>query len=166
MTTVVAWLALIVSMSSLGWQVLSWAKSGARVHVVCGFSVRTLGTAPVTIAVYVAVTNRGRLGTTVDEAGFRLGSHRAKRFSGFSIDVDKILPLRLEPGDTVVIKRDWAQLEEPIDRFGAWNRDLLHPYARAGGVLRHGKPCKRSVLTRLHHQVETLPPPTEERRLG
>jgi len=33
MTAVVAWLALVLYAASLGWQVMSWLKSGARLVV-------------------------------------------------------------------------------------------------------------------------------------
>jgi hypothetical protein len=67
LTLCVSVLALVVSAVALGWQVVSWRRSGPRVRVTSksGFA----GTEPF---VSIEITNAGRLATEISQMAFQL----------------------------------------------------------------------------------------------
>lgn len=130
----VAWIALAVSCLALGWQIVSWTRSGPRIVVK---SVEELiAGEPDHRRVAVVVVNVGRASTSVQvvgvappgaiEGGAKLGQ------VGFVANEDHPggLPKRLEAGDEMVVKFD---LHEVLAMMGDVKLSELVPYARSGG---------------------------------
>ena len=90
---------MLVSVTALVWQVISWRRSGPRVRVTSksGFA----GTEPF---VSIDVTNAGRLATEISQIGFQLSAQDAKDHVVMFRDVlgDLVtMPIPLPPGATV-----------------------------------------------------------------
>lgn len=99
LTLCVSILALAVSAITLGWQVISWRRSGPRVRVTSksGFA----GTAPF---VSIEITNAGRLATEISQMAFQLSSLDDRNQVVMFRDVlgDLVtMPIPLAPGATV-----------------------------------------------------------------
>ncbi|WP_130347833.1 hypothetical protein [Herbihabitans rhizosphaerae] len=135
MTTVIAWLALGVSIVSLTWNIFSWIHSGARVSVRS--AEEFVFQQPSKRRIVVVATNAGRLATTVHEVGLKLSATSSKSGKLIGPVVIKAgpaeryeLPVRLEPGDELLVKFDDPGLADIFD-YGIEPSDFV-PSVRAG----------------------------------
>lgn len=139
MTTVVAWLALLVSTTTLVWQILSWRRSGAHITVegfAFDFGERTI--------LRVHIVNHGRYPATVTELGYHAAEKR-RRPRGRDVrywtsdDAGGQLPLRLEGQadfeHEMLLGEDRA-LQQILLKNPRWS---LFPYAQVRGRPVYGK---------------------------
>jgi hypothetical protein len=135
---VLAILALLVSVLSLGWNIYSWKASGRRLRVHAGYNEKT-GMAE------IAVFNTGRLPVTVEQVGLRilLGSswypsgaffdvYASARVDDRDVPWHTSLPLELPPGSSRSIKVHLGQFYPMADQE---DRDLGHEYRARPFVL-------------------------------
>jgi hypothetical protein len=71
LSTSLAAVALVVSVAALGWQVVSWRRSGPRIEVAARAAVT-----PNQRLIVIEAKNSGRLGTEIQTCGFDLPSGR------------------------------------------------------------------------------------------
>jgi hypothetical protein len=135
---VLAILALLVSVLSLGWNIYSWRASGRPLRVHAGYNEKT-GMAE------IAVFNTGRLPVTVEQVGLRilLGSswypsgaffdvYASARVDDRDVPWHTSLPLELPPGSSRSIKVHLGQFYPMADQE---DRDLGHEYRARPFVL-------------------------------
>jgi hypothetical protein len=137
-TTVVAWLALLVSGASLGWQIVVWKKTAARIEIELREGTTYHGDEEEERYVAVVAINVGRVATTVNEVGVtyydvNMLTRKKKEkkrvydhsWEGDTQDGDP--PKRLEPGE---------ELSMPFKIDFIWSAHLLDP---AGKTQARGK---------------------------
>lgn len=99
LTLCVSILALVVSAIALGWQVISWRRSGPRVRVTS-----KSGFAASEPFVSIEITNAGRLATEISQIAFQLSRLDDQKQVVMFRDVlgDLVtMPIPLPPGATV-----------------------------------------------------------------
>lgn len=130
-TAIVAWLALIVSIGSLTWQIMSWRLAGARLDVRgdVGVTYGPLGTSPF---LCIRVTNTGRAAATVTSAGFKTpGGKFLLLQEGYLKSLS--LPEKVEPlGGDLDLLIDPEKLRRSSVAEGCEVKELV-PYVRGGG---------------------------------
>jgi hypothetical protein len=132
LTLCISALALVVSLTALGWQVASWRRSGPRVQVTSksGFA----GSEPF---VSLDVTNSGRLATEISRIGFKLSKLDDLQHVAMFRDVlgDPVLrPLPLAPGATL---SKLFGARDLLDILG--NHEFAGTDARPSAVTGHGR---------------------------
>ena len=158
MTDVVAWPALAMSGPALGWQVVTWVRSGARIKfgVLAGDVVVTEG--KVTMMIFFTATNAGRLAATVHNVGIEQRMHRFGRririvgpgvLSGLDSVSPPALPYRLEPHDSVVGRVGWQSVPLRPSRRGRFG--YLVPCAYVGGRTVTAQPIRAKTAYRMSH---------------
>jgi hypothetical protein len=128
--------ALVLSVVSFGWQVISWRRSGAQMRVVTKWGIA--GT-PSDGVWFLAVdaTNTGRLATEINQIGFQL-SRRDKRHT-IVLFQDALgrpitLPIPLAPGASTSVMYRPGDLLEVLRREGLTGK-RARPFAATG----HGR---------------------------
>ncbi|MGH3220238.1 MAG: hypothetical protein ACRDPY_16300 [Streptosporangiaceae bacterium] len=89
--------AIVISSAALGWQVLTWRRSGAVVSVTATQAIPTFGDNLGDPHVNVTASNKGRSPVTITSLGFKLRDDRhlaVMKWTPWSAS----LPHRLEPG--------------------------------------------------------------------
>ena len=125
-------LALIVSVTALIWQVVSWRRSGPQVRV----SSR-VGVADTVPFVSIEITNAGRMATEVNQLGFQLSALDDRQHIVMFRDALGMLvalPLALPPGGTVSKMFAAADVLQVIR-----DSDFSATQARAYTVTGHGR---------------------------
>lgn len=137
-------LALAVSVFALGWQVVSWRRSGARLKVAIRQGLAGFDEGHWFIG--VEIRNTGRLATEISNAGFQLSRKESRRQIVDLVDVmgQRItLPRTLEPGATTTIYYDAHRLLATLD-----NDAVDGVGARAYADTAHGRTHGRRVRLR------------------
>ncbi|MEU8639103.1 hypothetical protein AB0C38_43510 [Amycolatopsis sp. NPDC048633] len=138
-TVVVAWLALLVSTTTLAWQIVSWRRSGA--HITVNGSVVDDGERTV---LRVHIVNHGRYPATVTELGY-YSSDTQRRPRGRDVlnrmsDVaGGQLPLRLEGQadfEHEIYLGEYRALQQMLRKNP---QHSLFPYAQVRGRPIYGK---------------------------
>lgn len=132
LTLCVSVLALVVSAIALGWQVISWRRSGPRVRVTS-----KSGFAAAEPFVSIEITNAGRLATEISQMAFQLSRLDDRKQVLMFRDVlgDLVtMPIRLAPGATVSKMFAAAAVLEVLDSNGFAGSEA-RPYAITG----HGR---------------------------
>lgn len=125
--------ALVLSVVSFGWQVISWRRSGAQMRVVTKWGIA--GSPPDGVwFLAVEATNTGRLATEVNQIGFQL-SRREKRQT-IVLFQDAIgrpitLPIQLPPGASTSVMYRPSDLLEVLRREGLAGK-RARPFAATG----------------------------------
>lgn len=143
MTTVVAWLALLVSVSSLGWQIAVWKKSTHHVVVDLQKSTAYHGDEEEQVVAVVA-TNVGRMSTMINEVGishYDMTEQNMKKViyglvGGIEAGTGD-LPKRLEPGEEFRMSFDaksvwWSPGSPPTDKYKGRSLVIVFGYVRVG----------------------------------
>ncbi|MER6663225.1 hypothetical protein ABT256_01650 [Amycolatopsis japonica] len=132
MTPVVAWLALVVSGLSLGWQVFSWRRSGARLHV-WGEALEFGEDA----YVKVHVINKGRYAVTVKGAGYRYLTPRrlARAVPLYRVSSAVTPPRRLEGHEELEVRVPLAAIDSVRDDLAC----VMRVFVEAGGRTLFGR---------------------------
>ncbi|WP_158852818.1 hypothetical protein [Saccharothrix deserti] len=131
----VAWVALAVSLLSLGWQIISWVRSGARIIVKSADEF--IFAEPKRRRIVVVVTNVGRMATTVQQVGLKASNTAVKQGKVMPSDVSvgpgerDELPKRLEAGEELIIRFDGPDMQDYV-AAGIESSDFV-PYARSAG---------------------------------
>jgi hypothetical protein len=123
-------LALATSGVALGWQIVSWRRSGSQVTVKT-----TVGTAgPGLWFVGIEATNSGRLGTEVSQFGFQLpnGRHIQNIYDFLGQPVQ--FPMPLGPGGKASMTYAAHHLREILQQEGI-SGENVRPYVSTG----HGR---------------------------
>lgn len=71
-------LAVLVSVTALGWQMVSWRRSGARLHVATKWGIAGVPPAARWF-ISVEARNTGRLATEIDQVGFQMSKAEERR---------------------------------------------------------------------------------------
>lgn len=135
--SLVAWLALFLSAASLGWQIVSWSRSGPRIKIQLE-EVRARD--KFEGAYVIVVSNEGRQTVTIPEVRLRWQKKRSEHFYNYldlnwgvaisSAESDD-LPATLNPGGSINIYASRAEVREQMQRNDIKFRDLI-PQARLG----------------------------------
>ena len=96
LTLCIALLALAVSGAALGWQIVSWRRSGRQVSVKATSGIG--GLPPGVWFVGIEATNSGRLATEIEQFGFQLPSGRHMQNIYDFLGQPVKLPMLLAPG--------------------------------------------------------------------
>lgn len=125
-------LALVVSAVALGWQVISWRRSGPRVRVTS-----KSGFAAAEPFVSIEITNAGRLATEISQIAFQLSGlddqNQVLMFRDVLGDL-VTMPVPLAPGATVSKMFAAGAVLEVLDTNGFAGTEA-RPYAITG----HGR---------------------------
>lgn len=122
-------LALLVSVTALGWQVISWRRSGARLHVATKW-----GNAGGRWFISIEARNTGRLATEIGQVGFQLSSAEKRRQV---VDFEDVLgmpiqlPRTLAPGGTTSVMYAADRLLATLHKEGLTGRGS-RPYVDTG----------------------------------
>lgn len=118
-------LALLVSVTALAWQVISWRRSGARLHVATRW-----GIAGGRAFISIETRNTGRLATEIDQVGFQMSKAEERRQV---VDLTDVvgrpipLPRTLAPGGTTSVMYGADRLLATLRNEGLTGRDS-RPY--------------------------------------
>jgi hypothetical protein len=157
-TAVVAWIALLVSISSLGWQIASWHRSGSRLRVdLVEARPSEPGTADNGLA--VVVTNVGRQTATLHGIRLALTHETAvtmRNGEGGShtlvLNSEGVtLPVKLDHGEELVVVWSSDDVATLLDFAHRGRRDLV-------GTVRSGRRQLKTQSVQGVRYVDTLPP--------
>lgn len=132
-SVVAAWCALAVSSVALGWQIVSWRRSGPRLSVTAtnGITQNAINETPVEFRA-VTVHNEGRASAVVHEFGFCAPSgHQLLMFAGNALNPVR-LPATVDPsGGEVDV---WFPVEDLRIKCAEVDCKIsdLAPFARVG----------------------------------
>lgn len=135
---VVAVLALILSLISLAWQVLSRLLDGPRVKVDVGTYIPVGGASSYQAGRSITVRNVGRTVAVVSHLSIDMGHRDGKHAPLGPIAGGPIgppVPYRLEPSDAVDWKVPFSPLEEMAGRYPNKNRWRARVSLASGKVL-------------------------------
>jgi hypothetical protein len=136
-TTVIACLALAVSVASLLWQVASWRNSGPRIRAVV---VRHNPVRGMPGAYAIVLSNDGRQAVTVVRVRlkWRKGLNAADYnivYADWGADIKYLksdrLPITIEPGAEVRVYASLKRVEENMSKLGLEQKHLI-PQAQLG----------------------------------
>lgn len=147
-TLCVSVLALLMSAAALGWQVVSWRRSGARLRVVTAQGI--VGSPPSGSWFFsVDISNTGRLATEVSGVGFQLARSDNRMQIVDILDVFGMqiaLPQTLEPGASMSVRYAPERLAEVL-RDQQLSGRRARPFANTG----HGR-----TLGRRRRNIRTM----------
>jgi hypothetical protein len=149
LTLVLSLLALGVSGASLTWKIISWRRSGARVKVKPTSGIG--GAPPGVWFVGIQATNRGRLGTQIEQFGFQLPNGRHMQniydFLGQSVQ----FPIPLGPGARATMTYAADHIREALREQGLSGKKV-RPYVTTGHRHIEGKRTHLGKwIEHLHH---------------
>jgi hypothetical protein len=125
LTLCIALLSLLLAGIALGWQVVSWRRSGPRVKVSAGWGFYSTGAG----LIFITATNSGRLGTEIGSCGFDLPDDRQ------IVDPDVQLPTtELAPGGSVSVRFNPDRLRIPLAEQAVTGKGV-RPWVQTG----HGR---------------------------
>lgn len=147
LSTALSGLALLVSFAALGWQVVSWRRSGPRVSVVAHTAVTGTGGR----LIVIEARNSGRLATEIQGCGFDLtnGRHIVCPYDFLGRPLP--LPAPLPPGGTVDFHFNPSDVLQPLTGEGL-SGEGTRAYVRTGHSRVRGKPFH------LGEMIEALTP--------
>jgi hypothetical protein len=131
-------LALLVSITALVWQVISWRRNGPRVRVASKW-----GFAGATPFISIEITNAGRMATEVNQLGFQLSEVDDRQHIAMVRDVLRMpvtLPIPLAPGATVSKMYAASDVLEVMQNFELTGTEA-RPYADTGHGRTEGDQC-------------------------
>ena len=131
LTLALSVLPLLMSGLSLGWQMVSWRRSGPRVKVK---NINGVGGIPVVHVVGIQATNEGRLGTEVTGFGFLLTNEQTIQAIEDAFGFPIQLPQPLNPGGQATIYYSIEGLHRGMQQAGSGAADA-RPYVVTG----HGR---------------------------
>jgi hypothetical protein len=131
LTLVLSVLALLMSGLSLGWQIISWRRSGPRVKVK---TINGVGGIPVVDFVGIQATNEGRLSTEVTSFGFLLANNQTIQAIQDAFGMPVQLPQTLNPGGQASIHYSTEGLHSGMQQAGN-SGAAARPYVETG----HGR---------------------------
>ena len=128
----VAHLALVVSLLSLGWQVVSWKSGGAQLKIGAIHGVTpggAYGDQPIE-CIMISVANSGRLATTVSQVNFLRKKHWWSRKGGTVVFFQPALvvgefPRRFDAGDEATFAIRVESIVEMLDKDGIEVSELM-----------------------------------------
>jgi hypothetical protein len=128
--------AVTLATLSLGWNIYSWHRAGARLKVTAS-SLMTYGP-PMGQQTFIAieVVNNGRLATQVQMVGFELPTGEILIAPQAAIP-GVSLPHGLDPGASFVYPMSAEDLKGHVSRTGLTTQDI-RPYATCGHGTFHG----------------------------
>jgi hypothetical protein len=135
-------LALLVSLAALGWQIVSWRRSGPRVHVCARAGVTAIGQN----CVVLEVTNSGRLATEIETCGFDLpdGRHLVDLYDFMGQPMQ--LPTQLAAGGTVSFHYGAERMRIALIEEGTTGQDA-RAYVKTGHGRVQGHPFHLGKMT-------------------
>jgi hypothetical protein len=150
-STALSALALPVALTSLGWQVLSWRRSGPRVSVTARAAVTGGGDGLVALE----ATNSGRLATVVQNCGFdlRSGRHIVCPFDFLGAKLQ--LPADLPPGGAVEFLFKASDIWTPLHAEGDAAGEGVRAYVSTGHGRVRGKAFNLGNMLRMLRSAET-----------
>lgn len=126
-------LALMLSITALAWQVISWRRSGPRLRVVTTQGI--VGSPPNGCwFIAVEISNTGRLATEISQVGFQLSRGEKRRHI---VDLEDVLgipielPRTLAPGASTSVMYAPQRLLEALRDQGLHGKKA-HPFASTG----------------------------------
>jgi hypothetical protein len=126
----IAIVALVLSIASLSWQMITWSRSGPKVVVRATPGI-TVGSLENVEHVAIIVTNEGRAAATISSVGFTMTTGQQLVSVGSYI-LPAELPKRLEPGgDQFLYWYDPKRLRDQCRDYGHKVGDLV-PFACQG----------------------------------
>jgi len=140
LTLCISVLALLVSITAIAWQVISWRRSGARLRVVTKQGI--VGSPPDgRWFISVDISNTGRLATEISRVGFQLSrADERQQIVDFQdvLGMPITLPRSLAPGASTSVMYDPARLLDTLRGHGLTGK-WARPYADTG----HGRTLGR-----------------------
>jgi hypothetical protein len=131
-TAIVASFALVVSLFSLGWQVVSWRRTGPVIVVKSTNAFPAYGSSVGDHHISAEATNRGRAPATIEGWGFELPDGRSIVPNGEQLPGVASLPHRLDPFTSA----SWYILAADIRRVAeeqGVHPSLLRPFVLVAG---------------------------------
>jgi len=122
--------AIVISLASFGWQVITWRQSGPVVAVTATTALPTYGAQLGEPHVDVTATNRGRAPVTVKAWGLKFPDDRSM-FITEQAPFSASLPHRLEPGADASWYVETRAIRDSCQADGVRYQDLI-AYVRLG----------------------------------
>lgn len=135
--------AVTLSIISLGWQIISWKSSGARLRVRPTLNI------PIGINVMpgdypgITITNSGRASTVVEGASFMLPDKRHIPAVSDALGQAR-LPRELRPGESLTMHFAPDAIPSALHEAGLPHDTPLTPVATSGHGRARGKPLRLS----------------------
>jgi hypothetical protein len=152
LTLSISALAFVMSGVALGWQIVSWRRSGPRVRVVRIQGIG--GMMPGTWFTGVKAENSGRLATEIQQFGFRLSNGMnvmaLENFVGMPIQ----FPAPLPPGGTASVEYSAFAIRQALNQAGH-DGTGARPYVDTGHGHFEGNPVDLGKEVDLMLRAET-----------
>jgi hypothetical protein len=116
-TELIALYAAVVATGTLGWRIFEWNQEKQKIKVAIMFAqqINIPGVDPTKIFISLKAMNVGQRATTLEAAGFKLSNDMDLTDLGLYLH-DKILPKRLNPGESVSVMFDPENLKEELGK--------------------------------------------------
>lgn len=155
---VAAIIALTLSASSIGWQVVSWFRSGARLRVRVEVAARLgLPRHAGRWLLAIRAANAGRGNTVISEVGFRLPTGETLIAQQSDHEDNVSLPKTIEPGGILLYKIPGGRVSREVLDLVVTEPTELKPYVLTG----HGRELGKWIRSAVHlveQQIESIRP--------